>query len=835
MRILDDLHYALRGLVAKPLFALVAIGTLALGIGANTAIYSLFDQMLLRPLPVQEPERLVNLSSPGPRWGSTSCNDAGNCDYVFSYPMFRDLEREQSAFTGIAAHRITSVNLEFRGQTRSGSGLLVSGGYFPVLGLKPALGRLLDANDDRTPREAQAVVLSHGYWESAFGADPGVIGETLVVNGRPLSIVGVAPRGFEGTTIGSQPLVFVPITMSWLERPGTLPDFERRNVYWAYLFARLKPGVSLEQARAALEPAYRAIINEVEAPLQTGASEQGMARFRAKPLLLEPGQRGQSSVPDNASLPLTLLFAVTVLVLLIACVNIANLLLARGAARAGEMAVRSSIGASQRRLVAQLLTEAALLALSGAVAALPVAMGTLALFATLLPDYASSGIDLALSPQAVVFAFAAAIVTALVFGLAPALQLARTAPISVLRGQGGQAGASPRVARFRALLATVQIAFSMVLLVLAGLFTQSLANVSRVELGIEVESLLTFSVAPERSGYTPERSGQLFDRIEQELAALPGATAATASMVPLLSGSNWNNNVSVEGFEAGPDTDTNASMNWVGNGFLGTLDVPLLAGRAFTDADAAGAPKVVIVNQRFAERFGLGRDAVGKRMAVGSGGPLDIEIVGLVPDIKYDGVKSDVPAQFWLPRRQGPGLGQMNFYVRTSVPPERMFATIRELMARLAPGLPVDDLQTMSQQVSENVSLDRFVSVLSAAFAILATLLAATGLYGLLSYTVAQRTREIGLRLALGAPPARLRGMVMRQVGWMALAGGGIGLAGAVFLGRAAESLLFGLDGNEPAILAGSVVVLALVVASAGYLPARRASRIDPLVALRYE
>jgi predicted permease len=832
------LRHALRALFSTkgaPFVTVVAIVSLALGIGANAAIFSIFNQILLRPIPVQEPDRLVNLSAPGPKPGSNTCNQAGSCVDVFSYPMFRDLERVQKVFTGVAAHRLFGANVTARDQTMSTEGMLVSGSYFRVLGLKPAIGRLLNSGDDQAVGQSLVAVLSHGFWQSRFDASPAVLNDTIVINGQTLTIVGVAPRGFEGTTLGSQPDVFVPITLRGLMVPG-FDRFHNRRTYWAYLFARLRSGVSIEEARASLNVQYSAILNDVEAKLQTGVSDQMMARFRKRTIGVEPGWRGQSSVHREASPPLRILLGVTTLVLIIACANIANLLLARSAARAGEMAVRLSIGASRRQLVAQLLAESCLLALFGGVAGLVVAAWTLRIIHWMLPPEPARTIQAGLDPTVLAFAGVLTIGTGLLFGLFPALHASRPDLQSILKGQAGQPSGARAAARFRMSLATAQIALSMALLIVAGLFTRSLMNVSRVDLGIRIDHLVTFGVSPELNAYTPERSRIFFERLEEELGAIPGVTGVTTSLVAAIANSNWGTDVSVEGFKEDLDTDDNSQYNEVGAGYFRTMGIPLIAGREFTPRDGPGAPKVAIVNEAFAKKFKLGRDAVGKRMGQdGENEKLDTEIVGLVQNAKYSEVKQEIPPLFFMPYRQDDSLGSMNFYVRTSQEPEASMASIRKAVARLDPNLPLEELKTMPEQVRENVFLDRFISVLSAAFAVLATLLAAIGLYGVLAYTVTQRTREIGLRMALGAAPARVRGMLLKQVGLMTLIGGSIGLVGAFFLGRLAESLLYQLKGRDPLVLTVAAIVLTLVALAAGFIPAHRASKVDPMWALRYE
>ena len=829
----QDIRYALRTLRRAPGFAAVAVLTLALGIGANTAIFSLFHQLLLRPLPVSEPQQLVNIVSPGPRSGPTSCGDIGKCEAVFSYPMFRDLERIQSVFTGIAAHRNIGVNLAYRGQTTTGQGLLVSGNYFTVLRLQPAVGRLLGPYDDRVLGGSETVVLSHAYWQSQFGGRADVLDEPLVVNGQSMTIVGVAPEDFNGTTIGLRPDVFLPITMRWRLAPDPRSPPENRRAYWVYLFARLKPSVTAEQARSALDTPYRAIINEVEVPLQEGMSDQMLAQFRARGIRLEAGSRGQSTFAEDAWVPLTLLLAVTALVLLIACSNVANLLLARAATRAKELATRLSIGATRGRIIAQLLTESCVLALVAATASLLIARWTMDLFRTTLPDGALY-IPAQLDTFTLIVTGALALFASVAVGLFPAVRAARPDLLPALKGQAGQPSGDRGLARSRMSLATVQVTLSVVLVVLAGLFTKSLANITRVDPGLNTDDLFTFTVSPGRNGYTPQRSAALFARLEEEIAALPGVTAVTTSTTQLLSGNMRTTEVFVEGFDIRPEADHGTQYDEIGPGYFETLGVPLISGREFTPADSENAPKVAIVNEQFARKFGLGRDAVGKRTSRGTPA-LDVQIVGLVRDFKHTNLR-DAAAMYFLPHRQGtrrPGL--MTFYVRTAASAEGIAPAIREAVHRLDANLPVEEFRTMEGAMREATTRERLMSVMTGSFALLATLVAAIGLYGMLAYAVAQRTPEIGLRMALGATRARVRWMILRQVLAVAIIGGAVGLASAMLLGRAAQTLLFQLQFDDPVVLASSIAALIVVALAAGLLPAERAARVDPMSALKYE
>jgi putative ABC transport system permease protein len=828
--LLQDVRYSLHGFALRPMFAIVVVLTLAVGIGVNVAVFSIFDRLMLRELNVANPHELVNLVAPGPRAGNVISNYQGTSAETFSYPMFRDLENAGEPYVDLAASRSIGAALGRDGGTAPGSVMLVSGGFFAALGVGPELGRVLAEPDVEGP--AAAVVLSYDYWQTAYGAEPSVLGRTLAVAGHPLTIVGVAPRGFVGTTPGERPAAFAPLTLEWGAARSRTPRVEDRFFSYLYAFGRLKPGVSLEQAQVVLDATFRAMVNDVEVPVVASRDSQiNVEEYRAKSVSLVSGARGQSREPAMAQGPLAVFFAATATILLIGCVNLANLMFARGAARIREMAVRASLGAARRRLVSLLSVEALLLAGFAAVASLPVALGVLrAIDALQPPDLSTGGVGLDL--RAVAAAFAIAALATLVFALLPISKLVATDPVRALQGNSARAFGGKNLGRFRFGLATSQIALSMLLLVLAALFTQSLANIARVELGLRTESIVTFMALPGLNGYPVERQRQTLDAIERELETAPGVTHVGTAMVALLTGSNWGTSVFVDGFER--EQDVNA--NEISPGLLGALDVPLLAGRNFTAADALDSPKVVIVNESFAQRFGLGADPVGKRLSFESSEQPDVEIVGLVADAAYATVKGGFPAQIMRPRGQsGQFDNGVTFYVRSQVSPEAMLAAIPRIVARVDPNLPIIEASTFSSQARRTVRTDWLLVTLSGTLAVVATLLAALGLYGVLSYMVAQRTREIGLRLALGAEPAEVRRMVLKQVGWMAGIGVPAGIVAALLIGNVAASFLFGLVPSDPRAMLAAVAVLAVTVFGASYWPARRASRVEPVVALRAE
>ena len=806
---------------------MAVVASVALGVGANSAIYSLIHQLLRRPLPVPEPERLVNLRSPGYRGGSTSTDQVGSTDSVFSYPLFRDLERE-ARLLSVAGHRSYLLSAAHRGEPIPVPGLFVSGGYFPVLQLEPAHGRLLGPEDDRGGAHPVAV-LAHAYWQSRFGGMPGVLGEALQVDEQPLTIVGVAPSGFAGTTLGLEPQIYLPLAL----RDAILGEdtFENRRSHWVYAFGRLEPEVSRSEAAAALEPPFRALLRDVEAPLQGGLDDEALGAFRARRLLLDEGAHGQSRIRERVRTPLLALFGATGLILLIACANVANLLLARGVGLAGETAVRASLGASRVRLVKGLLGESLLLAAVGGCAGLLVARWTLDLLSA-IPGVPFG--DTTLQRPALAFCAAVALATGVVAGLFPALQASRPDLVGALKGQAPQGGGSSAARRFRAALVAGQMALSLTLLGPAALLFRSLENLEGVDLGLDPEGVVSFGLSPERSGYAPGAAMALIDRVAAEMRWLPGVESVGVAQVPLLAGGQTTSNLSVEGFE-GPDSETQTASNRVGEGFFETLGIPLLAGRDFVPGDALGAPKVAIVDQAFAGRFGLSGDVLGKRMSLGSGGELDVEIVGLVGDARHLHPRDAPEAHFFFPYRQDEHLGTVAVYARGLLGSEALLRAVPEVVARVDPNLPIEGLRTLEAQVERVTEPDRAMAALAVGFAALATSLAALGLYGVLAFAVARRRREIGVRMALGADARRVRGLVLGQVGRLALAGSALGIGAAVALGRLIESVLFGLRGDDPATLLGAAALLGSVALLAGLLPALRACRIDPARALRAE
>jgi predicted permease len=809
-----NLTNAVRHLARRPALPAVIVAILAIGIGVTTGIFSLFHQLLLKPLPVPEPDGLVNVvPDPIP---------------VLSYPMFRDLEARQDVLTGLAAHDYIEVNLGYETQLRSAWAMTVSGQYFEVLGVRAALGRLIGPQDEPGLGESRVAVLSHDYWQRDLAGDAGVVGRTLTVNGHALTIVGIAPAGFSGTILGARPQAYVPLTLEFLLRNLRPGEEQNRFGFQLLAFGRLLPGVELEQAEAALDALHAAIVADAEASLDPGFP------VPERTIALEPGELGvRDELVAAFGRPVTILLGVTFVVLLVVCANAASLLMARGAARANEMTIRAAIGASRPQLLTQLLAEALVLAIGGALLSLPVALSTLAGIAVFVEGPATA-LRPELNAAALLFSAIASLGTVLLFGVAPAIQTSR--PRARLVAGAAQSSAAVGATRFRSVLGTAQIAFSVVLLVVASLLSQSLANVARVNLGIDVESLVTFALAAQRNVYDPQRAAAAYARVEDALAAQPGITSVASTAIPLLNGGYFEQTVEVG--DATAIDDPQARGNFVSPRLFATTGVPLLAGRDFVDADTADSPQVAIVNESFVRKFNLGGEPIGRRFRV-AGEEGEREIVGVVADAADTGggVKQPVSAQFYEPLRQfDPTLVfERYYYVRTAASPDAMLRAIPEIVAGVDANLAVSALRTMKQQLAGDVYADRLVAVLSASFAALAALLTALGLYGLLTYAVTQRTRELGLRLALGAAPARLKAMVMQHIGAMVVVGCAAGVLAALGVVRVVEGLLFGVSGYDPLAFVAAVVVLCVFALAAAYVPARRASRIAPMTALRCE
>jgi predicted permease len=826
----QDVRHAARSMTRRPLVSAVAVLSLGLGIGVNSAIFSLFESILLRRLAVPDPAALVIVTSPGPRPGSNSISSAGGREALFSYPLFRDLERVQTAFSGIAAHREATLNLTYGDETARGVGELVSRGYFSTLALRPALGRLLTADDDQPGRET-AVVLSHGYWSRRFAADPGVVGTRLGLNDNPSVIVGVAPERFTGTTALGQADVFVPLAAAERLRGPAL--FENRRDHWLYVIGRLEPGLTAAQAEVRLAPPFAAVIREIEYPVhRLGLSERERAAFLGRSIRLQDGSRGERARREEVQVGFVLLFLVTGFVLLIACANVANLLLARAVDRAAEVALRRSLGASTGRMLQWLLTEACLLGVAGAAVALVVARMTIDGALSLLPIEGSVALETAINVPLLLFTGALGLGTGVLFGLFPAVQAIRSTPASQLGAAARQATASRSASRARSSLAVAQMALATALLAQTGLFITSLANVTRVDLGIRPEGLLTFAVAPQLNGYSAERAHTFFTQLEDRLTALPGVVSVSSSTIPLLGNDFARNTVSVHGFAADPDADVTARYARIGAGYFSTVGVPLLAGREFTRADDGPVATVAIVNEAFARKFRLGRDAVGKRMALGRNRPLDLAIVGLVADSAYSTATDTQVPQFFLPYRQA-DTGMLTFYVRSTTSGAPLIPAINDTVKALDAALPVERLRTMDDQVDASNAPYRVVTALSAALAGLATVLAGVGLYGMLAYSVARRAREFGIRMALGARAADVGRLVLGHVARVTAVGGVVGLVLAIGLSRLGQGLLFGVAGLDTVVAGGAALVIVCVALIAAAVPIRRAAGVEPAAALR--
>ncbi len=830
----QDLKLALRVFWKSPGFAAIVILTLALGSGANTAIFTLLDQVMLRALPVERAERLVVLHAPGPFSGWSEVNS--DTVMPMSHPMFEGLRDKTKAFAGVLAHAPTSVHLTLSGGTERVNGDLVSGGFFQVLGLRAAHGRLFTPDDDRVPSGHPVVVLGHGLFERSFGGDASAVGRTVSINNHPMTIVGIAPLHFNGVEVGSAVDIYVPLAMQQELQPTwgkRLSDWRSR---WLTPMARLEDGVSRAEASAAANLVYAQLLQEDWAHIQ-GGSDSFKERFFKKTLSLLPGGRGTSGLRDQSGTPLLVLMGMVGLVLLIACANVASLLLTRAASRQKETAVRLALGASRMRLVRLQLVESVMLSLAGGLVGLQLAYWVGEALIRALPyDDATRTLSAAPDLRVGLFTLALAVVTGVGFGLVPALRASQSDLAPTLKGEAAAVVGGSGHFRLRRGLVVAQVALSLLLLIGAGLFTRSLMNLRGLDPGFEPDRLFAFDVDPSRSGQGFEQRVATLRRIQEELAAEPGVASASAAAVTLMSNSNSSSTVRVDGYEAKEGEDMNPNFNYVAPGFFETLGLPLVAGRDLTETDVLGAPQVAVVNEVFAAYFFKKQNPVGRRFGIGRrGGGYPIEIVGIVRDGKAASLRDKQRRFVYVPYPQEESIGGLTYYVRSSVESDAFAARLRAAVGRVDPTLPVSELKTMRAQIGESLFVERMVAGLSAAFGLLATVLAAIGLYGVMSYAVAMRTREIGLRVALGADGRSVLLLVLREVAILAALGIAIGLPGGYGLGKVIESQLFGLNARDP--LTFFVATLALVATAfvAGLIPALRAARVDAMTALRYE
>jgi predicted permease len=829
---LSDLRHSFRALQKSPLFTSVAIASLALGLGANTAIFSVLDQVLLRPLPVRNPRELVLISSPGANRGSFS---GDNSDRLFSRVLYLELRDRNQVFSGLIARFPVSANFVSHGQSESVAAEVVSGNFFDVLGVSAHLGRLLSAGDDVRKSGHPVVVLGYAFWQRRFGGDGNVVGKTVRVNNALMTVIGVAPRGFFGVDVGRNPDVYVPLAMK-AEITPTWDGYDDRGYHYLHLLGRLKPDMTIKQASPSLQVIFKPMLAADLANMKGTISQRFQDRFLAKAMVLTPAYNGVPTFREYASTPLYVLMGMVGLVLLIACANVANLLVARGLGRQREIAIRLAMGASRADIIRQLLAESMVLASLGACAGLLVSAWTSGALVTSFPSNdGNSALNGSLDPRTIAFTFLLALITGIGFGLLPALQSTRPNVYPTLKDQGGSVIGGFGQIRSRQALVIAQVALSLLLLVGAGLFARSLVNLRQLDPGFQASNLVTFSLDASRNGYTPQRIREIYQSVQDRLASVPGVRSAALNDILLLSGDNSTSTIHIDGYQSKQDEDMNPKFSSISPGYFSTLGTPLLAGRDFTPADRFGSPLVAVVNESFVKHYLPGENPLGRKFGYHQEGPGDVEIVGVAKDTKYDSLRNDHPRIVYIPYLQKPDLGFISVDVRTAVSPEVLMPALRREIARIDPNLAVWDLKTMETQINQSLFAERLIAILCASFGALATLLASVGLYGVTAFSVARRTREIGIRMALGAGRSRVLGMVLKEVAWMCLIGIGVGVPLAIGLSRYIASQLYGVAPTDSLTLIGAALTMMAVSLVAGLLPARRAATVDPTIALRYE
>jgi predicted permease len=837
--LLQNLRYALRQLRKSPGFTITVILTLALGIGANAAVFTLFDQVLLRMLPVQQPQQLVRFKWTGGYSGGASIFGGEMFDY-FSYPMYKDLRDKNQVFSDIVAADKTNLGVSWNNQAEDKDAELVTGNYFQVLGLQPVIGRLLTPQDDTANGANPQLVLSYAYWKSRFAGSPDVIGQTVHVNGQPFTIVGVAPEAFQTAIGGYKPGLFLPLSMSDVAIPSMAPRdvLNNHQFIWLTLIARLKPGITASQAEASLGPLWHALRAQ-ELTLYKERTERFSKNFLDNShLLVKDDSRGFSPGRADLKTPLIILMSMAGLLIAMCAINVATLLLLRAAARTREMSMRYALGASRSRITSQLFVEGGLLGLAGAAAGLALAPLVANALVRLMTqaDPGSEPYSAAIDSRVLLFTLGVSIIVSLLFSLAPVLHFIRPNLMEALRQSSGTASKGSQ--RFRKAAVGVQIALSVLLLGAAGLFVHTLDNIRHQPVGFDITSLATFSLDPTSSGYGEDRTPQIITNAVDTLSRIPGVTSAAATTDPELTGDTEIHGYSIEGHTFTEDEHRDFESPDVTPGYFATLRQPILVGREFTTADAKGAPKVAVVNLAFAKRFfGTPQNAIGHLIVedTGNGAKPDTTIVGVVGNIRHTDLRTELGPAVYRPYAQMKHPSGVMFYVQTTQSPESIESAIRKTLHDLDSTLVVDGLRTMEAQTELASFGERALAVLAVSFSILALILAAVGLYGVLAYSTEQRTREIGVRLALGSPRSSIVIAVLREMAVIAAIATVIALPSVVFLARYLRSQLYGVSVCDPLTLAASTALIIVTVLIAAALPARRAASVQPMQALRTE
>ena len=837
--IVQDVRYALRQLRKSPAFTLTVIVTLALGIGANAAVFTLFDQVLLRMLPVEKPKELVRFEWKGAFSGSASSFGGDDHNY-FSYPMYKDLRDQNKVFQGMLAADRTGVGVSWRNQAENEDAEVVTGNYFQLLGLKPAVGRLLTQQDDTAKNANPVVVLSYDYWRTRFVASRDVVGQTVLINGHPFTILGVAPEHFDSAIGGYKPGVFVPVSMVEIAMPWMAPrdDLNSHQSIWLTLVARLKPGVSAAQAEASLGPLWHSL-RAYELTLYKSRTERFKKNFLdLTSLKVLDDSRGFSPGRVELKTPLIILMSMSGLLVAMCAINVATLLLLRAAGRAREFSMRYALGARRCRIVSQLLVEGGLLGAAGAAAGLALAP-LVAHALVLLMTSANPGEEpysTSIDARVLLFTLGISLLVSLLFSIAPVLNFLRPDLPQALRQNAGTA--SKGAQRFRKLAVGAQIALSVLLLGGAGLFVRTLDNLRHQPVGFATDNLLNFSLDPTISGYGEDRAAQIVSSALDAVRRVPGVTYASATTDPELSGNSSHSSFTLQGYKPGEDENMHFEEPRIAPDYFRTLGQPLLAGREFSSSDAQGQPKVAVVNLSLAKRYyGSAQNALGRTLSEGRGDDVkfDTTIVGVVGDVKHADLRTDMGSAVYMPYLQQQHPGGVQIYARTAGPPDTVAATIRQAIHQLDPALVVDNLLTMDEQVSHSASDERALAFLAIGFSLLAMVLAAVGLYGVLAYSTSQRTREIGVRLALGSQRSGVVLLVVREMAIVAAIATLVALPSVVALAHLFRSQLYGVATFDPLALGAAVVLTAVMVALAAALPARRAATVEPMQALRTE